>query len=182
MDKDKKNIDCVTIFFKFAKENQYDMVHYCYKAPDPIGMLMMSSDGIALTDLWFDDGSVDFSSMTGDLPVFRDTCRWLDIYFSGRQPDFVPELKLLATPFRKSVWEALLTIPYGKTVSYGDIARRVGCRSAQAVGGAVGHNRIAIIIPCHRVIGSDGSLTGFAGGLQRKKYLLYLEKCHIFAP
>lgn len=149
--------------------------HFLYRAPGLIGNLIMASDGSALTDLWFDDGSVDPLCTIGDLPVFRDTCRWLDIYFSGHQPDFTPELKFLTTPFRKRVWEELLTIPYGTTVTYGEIAHRVCCRSAQAVGGAVGHNRIAIIIPCHRVIGSDGSMTGYAGGVKNKVELLRLE-------
>lgn len=155
-----------------------------YECPNSLGNLMMASDGFALTDLWFDDGfdRGGFSCMTENLPVFCDTRRWLDIYFSGHHPGFTPELKLLTTPFRRRVWEELLAIPYGTTVTYGEIARRVGCRSAQAVGGAVGHNRIAIIIPCHRVIGFDGSLTGYAGGLQRKITLLDMEKCRNFAP
>ena len=102
-------------------------------------------------------------------------CRWLDLYFSGRKPDFLPPIKLIGTPFQRRVWQALMDIPYGTTTTYGALARRVGCRSAQAVGQAVGHNPVAIIVPCHRVIGSDGSLTGYAYGMERKEYLLRLE-------
>ena len=102
-------------------------------------------------------------------------CRWLDLYFSGRKPDFLPPIKLIGTPFQRHVWQALMDIPYGTTTTYGALARRVGCRSAQAVGQAVGHNPVAIIVPCHRVVGSDGTLTGYAYGLERKEYLLRLE-------
>ena len=107
--------------------------------------------------------------------------RWLDIYFSGREPDFLPPLHPLGTPFRRAVWELLLQIPYGRTVTYGELARRLAAKqglvhmSAQAVGGAVGHNPISILIPCHRVVGSGGSLTGYAGGIDKKVRLLELE-------
>jgi methylated-DNA-[protein]-cysteine S-methyltransferase len=116
------------------------------------------------------------------LPVFEETCRWLDVYFAGGVPDFTPPLALHGTPFRKAVWEILLTIPYGKTMTYGEIAARIAEQrgrqrlSAQAVGGAVGHNPVAIIVPCHRVIGADGSLTGYAAGLDKKHLLLQLEQ------
>ena len=106
--------------------------------------------------------------------------RWLDVYFSGRKPDFTPPTAPAGTAFQQSVWEILRTIPYGETTTYGAIARRIeqntGCRmSAQAVGGAVGRNPISILIPCHRVIGADGSLTGYAGGLDKKERLLQWE-------
>lgn len=107
--------------------------------------------------------------------------RWLDIYFSGREPDFLPPLHPLGTPFRRAVWELLLQIPYGRTVTYGELARRLAAKqglvhmSAQAVGGAVGHNPISILIPCHRVVGSGGNLTGYAGGIDKKVRLLELE-------
>ena len=116
------------------------------------------------------------------LPVFNDTRRWLDMYFAGQVPDFLPRLSPQGTAFRQSVWNMLLAIPYGQTTSYGELAAEIGRRrqtgkmSAQAVGGAVGHNPIAIIIPCHRVIGKDGSLTGYGGGLWRKEWLLQLER------
>ena len=102
-------------------------------------------------------------------------CRWLDCYFSGHCPDFLPPLALQGTPFQRRVWRALMDIPYGATTTYGALARSVGCRSAQAVGQAVGRNPVAIIVPCHRVVGSDGTLTGYAYGLERKEYLLKLE-------
>ena len=117
-----------------------------------------------------------------ELPVFEQTKRWLDSYFSGQIPDFLPPLSLKGTDFRMEVWEELLKIPYGKTVSYGEIAAAVARKrgldrmSAQAVGGAVGHNPVAIIVPCHRVVGKDGSLTGYGGGLDKKTALLSLEK------
>ena len=117
-----------------------------------------------------------------DLPVFRMTDRWLDIYFDGKAPDFTPPLRMKTTDFRREVWEILLTIPYGQTMSYGEIAKQIGEKrllssktSARAVGGAVGHNSISLIIPCHRVIGADGSLTGYAGGLDKKIWLLKHE-------
>ena len=116
------------------------------------------------------------------LPVFEDTIKWLDIYFGGAVPDFTPELSIHSTPFREAVWDILLTIPYGQTITYGEIAANLAHQmgkkkmSAQAVGGAVGHNPISIIIPCHRVVGADGSLTGYAGGLKRKQFLLDIER------
>ena len=109
------------------------------------------------------------------LPFFDEVRRWLDIYFSGHEPDFMPPLSLTGTAFQQRVWKELLTIPYGQTVTYGELARRLGCRSAQAVGGAVGRNPISIIVPCHRVIGANGNLTGYAGGLDKKRALLTLE-------
>lgn len=114
-------------------------------------------------------------------PVLCETRRWLDLYFSGKEPGFVPPLHMTGTPFRMQVWKLLLTIPYGKTTTYGELAKAVAGKmglagmSPQAVGGAVGHNRIWLIVPCHRVIGADGSLTGYAGGIDRKALLLKLE-------
>ena len=140
----------------------------------PIGMMTLVSDGGVLTGLRF--GTQESSS--ANLPLFDEVRRWMDIYFSGREPGFTPPLALLGTEFQKRVWQVLLAIPYGQTVSYGDIAQRIGCRSAQAIGGAVHRHPIAIIVPCHRVIGADGSLTGYASGLERKRYLLELESAH----
>lgn len=114
-------------------------------------------------------------------PLLAEATRWLDIYFSGRRPDCTPPLRLPSTPFRALVSEIMLAIPYGTTTTYAAIAAEVARRqgrsssSAQAVGGAVGHNPISLIIPCHRVVGSSGSLTGYAGGLRRKIALLTLE-------
>ena len=148
--------------------------------------MTMASDGTALTGLWF-DGQKYFAVTLSEhyveklLPVFENTIRWLDTYFGGEIPNFIPELNLRFTPFRKAVWDILLTIPYGQTMTYGGIseilARQTGKKmSAQAVGGAVGHNPVSIIIPCQRVVGADGSLTGYAGGIDRKRFLLQLEE------
>ena len=150
----------------------------CYDSP--LGSLLMTSDGEALTGLSFGDKPLA-EQETQALPVFVDTCRWLDLYFSGKVPDFTPQLSLQGTDFRRAVWEILRTIPYGQTISYGEIAdmiareRRMEKMSAQAVGGAVGHNPVGIIVPCHRVIGKSGSLTGYGGGIWRKEWLLKLE-------
>ena len=148
----------------------------------PLGGMIMASNGIALTALKF-EGRTSASYFTAErisgdsvLPVFEEVRQWLDMYFAGEKPDFTPPLAPQGTPFRKRVWSILLTIPYGKTMSYGNLARCVSpTMSAQAIGGAVGHNPIGIIIPCHRVIGADGSLTGYGGGLDRKRWLLELE-------
>ena len=165
----------------------------------PLGGISLASDGEALTGLWF-DGQKYYGSTLGrdcqekDLPVFVETRQWLDIYFSGWEPDFTPPMRMEGTPFQKAVWEILRTIPYGGTMTYGEIAAKLcegysdgpgpgaGARpgptrrmSAQAVGGAVGHNPISIIVPCHRVVGAGGSLTGYAAGPEKKKQLLSLE-------
>ena len=159
---------------------------YVWHYDSPLGGITLGSDGKALTGLWFDDQehyavALPLHAECRKLPVFDETCSWLDIYFSGQAPGFTPELALRGTPFRKAVWEILLTIPFGKTMSYGEIAERLARQmgisrmSAQAVGWAVGHNPVSIIVPCHRVIGADGSLTGYAGGLERKARLLEIE-------
>ena len=160
---------------------------YIYHYDSPLGRMTMAGDGDALTGLWF-DGQKCFAETTDReyeekaLPVFSETARWLNLYFSGSVPDFTPELAMRATAFRRTVWKILLTIPYGRTITYGEIAERLAERtrlprmSARAVGGAVSHNAFLLIVPCHRVIGADGSLTGYAGGLQRKTVLLEMEK------
>lgn len=142
---------------------------YC----SPLGDIVLTSDGTSLTGLRFAEATNGEPAQ--DIPPLADACRWLDLYFSGARPDFTPLLAPRGTPFQQSVWRELLAIPYGHTVSYGYIAQRLQCRSAQAVGGAVGRNPIALIIPCHRVIGSDGQLTGYAYGLDRKQWLLSHE-------
>lgn len=157
----------------------------------PLGALTLASDGSRLTGLWF-DGQKHFAAtlhkeheQRQELPVFQQAFKWLDIYFSGKVPDFLPPIRLKTTPFRCKVCEIMLTIPYGKTMTYGEIARRIACErgmrqfSAQAVGGAVAHNPISLIVPCHRVVGSDGSLTGYAGGIDRKMKLLQMERATI---
>ncbi|MBQ5333654.1 MAG: methylated-DNA--[protein]-cysteine S-methyltransferase [Oscillospiraceae bacterium] len=143
----------------------------------PIGRMIITADNNALTDLSFSDISCENT----DNDITEMTEKWLDIYFSGNIPEFTPPVSLSGTPFQLMIWEMLRAIPYGSTVSYKDIAKQAAKKqgkekmSSQAVGGAVGRNPIAIIIPCHRVIGSDGSLTGYAGGLDKKTYLLRLE-------
>ena len=152
----------------------------------PLGGITLASDGAVLTGLWFDGqkyfgASLHSACKEGNLPVFEAACRWLDVYFSGREPDFTPPFCTKGTEFRRDVWSILQEIPYGETMTYGEIASLLSQRkglphmSAQAVGGAVGHNPISIIIPCHRVIGSGGSLTGYAGGIDKKIKLLELE-------
>ena len=158
-----------------------------YKTPDGFSDLLLNSDGEYLTGLWF-EGSADGSKHTSfgeekELPVFRETCQWLDFYFAGKNPDFTPRYKINGlTPFRQEVIEIMKTIPYGETITYGEIAaiidkkRGLTRMSAQAVGGAVGWNPICIIIPCHRVMGANGSLTGYGGGIANKIALLAYER------
>lgn len=140
----------------------------------PFGTLVLLSDGHALTGLDFAKNQE--TATEEDAPIFAETRRWLDLYFSGKKPNFIPPLKPQGTPFQQKVWSELLKIPYGETTTYGEIARRVDCRSAQAIGQAVHRNPISIIIPCHRVIGADGSLTGYASGLDIKRKLLQIER------
>ena len=153
----------------------------------PLGAMTMTSDGESLTGLWFDDCPPPFPKDAdvkekADLPAFRITSYWLDSYFAGRIPALNPPLTICDSEFRKMVWEQLLAIPYGQTTTYSDIARRIARRkgvervSAQAVGAAVGHNPVLLIVPCHRVIGADGSMTGYSAGIDRKRRLLKMEK------
>lgn len=146
----------------------------------PLGPITLASDGESLTGLWFEGQqhfgeTMDPCHREKSLPVFDQAVRWLDLYFSGIVPDFTPPLALRGSGFRKAVWKALQTIPYGITRSYADIARQLNS-SPRAVGGAIAHNPVSLIVPCHRVIASDGRLTGYAGGLNRKKRLLAMEQ------
>lgn len=152
----------------------------------PIGRLLLSADEIGLIGVWLEGEKYFAHGLPADrreacTPILADTKRWLDEYFSGKEPDFMPPLHPIGSPFRQAVWQILRRIPYGKTVTYGEIAREMARQkglpkmSAQAVGGAVGHNEISILIPCHRVVGAKGNLTGYAGGLSRKIQLLTLE-------
>ncbi len=162
----------------------------------PLGGILLAADEIGLTGLWF-DGQKYFARdlpaerVEQNTPVLSEAKRWLDIYFTGREPDFTPPLHPIGSAFRQEVWNILLQIPYGQTTTYGDIARQLAEKrglarmSAQAVGGAVGHNEISIIIPCHRVVGTSGSLTGYAGGIDRKVKLLEMEHAdmtELFVP
>jgi len=152
----------------------------------PLGPMTAAGDGEALVGLWF-DGQRHFARTLGEgwteasTPALESVGRWLEVYFSGRDPGFTPLLAPRGTPFARAVWQALLEVPYGRVVTYGELAARVAPRlepprtSARAVGGAVGRNPISLIIPCHRVVGAGGSLTGYAGGLERKARLLALE-------
>lgn len=151
-----------------------------------MGEILLAADEIGLTGLWFEGEkyyaySLDPEHEEKELPVFKDAKHWLDIYFSGREPDFMPDLHMIGSPFQHSVWDILLQIPYGQTTTYGEISKQIAKQrglsrmSAQAVGGAVGHNEISIIIPCHRVVGGNGSLTGYAGGIDKKQRLLEIE-------
>lgn len=148
--------------------------------------MTLASDGSSLTGVWFDDQKHYGSSLSEycieeTIPLLTETKRWLDIYFSGREPGFTLPLLFRGTSFHKTVWRLLLTVPYGRTVTYGELARQIGQlehiqnMSSRAIGAAVGRNPISLIVPCHRVIAADGSLTGYAGGIERKAALLRLE-------
>lgn len=152
----------------------------------PLGRMFITSDEIGLTSVGFsnqrfsyDDDDMEYEE--GDSDSIRDGKRWLDIYFSDKEPLFLPPLHLIGTAFQKEVWEILLSIPYGCVATYGDIAKKtaenhnIEKMSSRAVGGAVGHNPISIIVPCHRVIGSGNNITGYGGGLERKLKLLSIE-------
>ncbi len=157
-----------------------------YKTPEGFTDLLMNGEGDSLTGLWF-EGSRDASKHTVQceerlLPVFRQTMDWLDVYFAGKAPDFTPKYEIHGlTDFRREVIDSMLAIPFGQTTTYGQIAaelaekKGIAKMSARAVGGAVGWNPICIIIPCHRVVGSNRSLTGYGGGISNKVSLLRLE-------
>ena len=166
----------------------------CYGSP--LGDILLAADEVGLIGLWFEGQKYFASTLPAahavqETPPLTQARRWLDVYFSGQQPDFTPPLHPVGSPFRQAVWVLLLQIPYGQTTTYGALARQLAAQigaarvSAQAVGGAVGHNAVSLIIPCHRVVGTNGSLTGYAGGLDRKIKLLELEKAdmrQLFVP
>ena len=160
---------------------------YTQNYESPLGSILLAADETGLTGLWFRDGKyfadvLDPDHTERETPVLQQAKRWLDVYFSGQEPDFTPPLHPIGSPFRQEVWALLRQIPYGQTTTYGELAKQIAAKhglarmSAQAVGGAVGHNEISIIIPCHRVVGTNGSLTGYAGGMDKKVKLLTLEK------
>ncbi len=161
-------------------------MQYTGRYQSPVGELLLACGDGELTGLWFVGGKycalgLDSAHEERETPVLAETKRWLDVYFSGREPDFMPPIRVSGTPFQRSVWALLRQIPYGTTVSYGGLAERAAAAmglermSAQAVGGAVGRNPVSILIPCHRVVGAGGSLTGYAGGVDKKLRLLALE-------
>ena len=169
---------------------------YTLHYDSPLGGILLAADEVGLTGLWFDGekyfaDTLDPEHKAQETPILREAKRWLDVYFRGQEPDFTPPLHPIGSPFRQEVWALLLQIPYGQTTTYGALAKQLaeingGKRiSAQAVGGAVGHNPVSIIVPCHRVVGTNGSLTGYAGGIDKKAKLLTLEKIrmeHLFPP
>lgn len=146
----------------------------------PVGPLRLASNGTSVTGLWLENqkyfaaGLDPKSQEMPELPVFQETALWLEEYFSGKRPPALPPLAPVGNAFRQTVWRKLLEIPYGQTCTYGTLAAKLGS-SPRAVGGAVGHNPISILIPCHRVLGADGQLTGYAGGVDKKRFLLELE-------
>ena len=159
---------------------------YTMHYDSPLGKILLAADEEGVTGGWFEAQKYFAAKLPpeheeGTMPVLGDACRWLDVYFSGREPDFTPKLHLIGSDFQQAVWALLLQIPYGQTTTYGALAKQLAEKnggkrvSAQAVGGAVGHNPVSIIVPCHRVVGSDGSLTGYAGGIDKKIRLLTLE-------
>ena len=167
---------------KIKLEDTMYLNHYA----SPLGTLYLISDGEALTGLYMEKRrycklELDRIPAAPSLPVFQQTRSWLDLYFHGKEPGFLPELRTNGSEFQEEVWKYLLEIPYGSTTTYGDIAQKIARSrgishmSTQAVGGAVGRNPISIIIPCHRVVGNNGSLTGYAGGIENKRRLLELE-------
>ena len=163
-------------------------MEYMCKYESKIGRIVLLSDGNAITGLWF-DGQKNFYNVyeeyNKELEIFKQTKKWLDIYFSGKVPEYSIPVSYVGTEFRKRVWEILEEIPYGKTITYGEIAKRIADEkkmkkmSSQAVGNAVSHNPISIIIPCHRVVGNKNNLTGYAGGLEKKIELLKLEGINV---
>ena len=161
-------------------------MQYISRYHSPMGGILLAGDGNGLTGLWFEGQKyfalhLDKEQEEREIPLFELAKGWLDVYFSGREPDFSVPLHLMGTAFQKEVWEILRSIPYGHTMTYGEIAKQLAEKrglphmSAQAVGGAVGRNPISILVPCHRVVGADGSLTGYAGGIDKKGRLLKLE-------
>ena len=161
-------------------------MQYIARYKSPLGDILLASDDAGLTGIWFEGQRYFALHLASDhiekeTDILMQAKKWLDIYFSGHEPDFLPPLHVEGTSFHREVCEIMLSIPYGKTMTYGEIAETIASRrdirkmSARAVGGAVGHNEISIIIPCHRVVGANGNLTGYGGGISRKVRLLELE-------
>ena len=162
-------------------------MQYITRYESPLGPMLLAADDAGLTGVWF-AGQKYFAQGLARQPAEKQTPplqaarRWLDAYFAGREPDAAVPLHLVGTPFQTEVWQLLRAIPYGQTVTYGELAARLAAQrgvqrmSARAVGGAVGRNPVSLLVPCHRVVGAGGRLTGYAGGLERKRYLLALEQ------
>ena len=161
-------------------------MQYTATYQSPLGEILLAADEEGLTGLWFDHQKYYALRLAPEhaqkeTPAIKQTQAWLDVYFAGKEPDFVPPIHMIGTPFQKDVWKILLQIPYGKTTTYGEIAQKIAVQrglshmSAHAVDGAVSHNEISLIIPCHRVVGTNGNLTGYAGGIHLKIRLLAHE-------
>ena len=161
-------------------------MQYTVRYKSPLGDILLASDDAGLTGLWFEGQRYFALHLAADhiekeTDILMQAKKWLDIYFSGHEPDFMPPLHVEGSSFHREVCEIMLSIPYGKNMTYGEIAQTIASRrgirkmSARAVGGAVGHNELSIIIPCHRVVGTGGNLTGYGGGIKRKIRLLELE-------
>ena len=155
--------------YSYERQKEYSFLY-----DSPIGTLRLTGNENVLIGLSLSERLS--LPLVPDKNIVAETCLWLDMYFSGKEPDFMPPLSPQGTPFQLKVWKELLTIPYGKTITYGTLATRIGCRSAQAIGQAVSRNPIEIIIPCHRVVGSK-SLGGYAYGIECKQTLLQIEHC-----
>ena len=162
-------------------------MQYTSRYRSPLGEMLLAADETGVTGLWFAGQKyfarhLDKEQVEKEIPLFATVKHWLDVYFAGSEPDLTVPLHFTGTAFQNEVWEILCTIPYGQTTTYGEIAKQLAARrglphmSARAVGGAVGHNPTSILVPCHRVVGLGGSLTGYAGGLERKRCLLALEQ------
>lgn len=162
-------------------------MQYTSRYRSPLGEMLLAADETGVTGLWFAGQkyfarNLDKEHAEKEIPLFATVKHWLDVYFAGNEPDLTVPLHFTGTAFQNEVWGILCAIPYGRTTTYGEIAKQLAARrglphmSAQAVGGAVGHNPISILVPCHRVVGLGGSLTGYAGGLERKRCLLALEQ------
>lgn len=178
----------MNLFYRRKKvfSNKKNMIYTCNYS-SVLGNILLSADDVGLTGLWFENqkyfaNSLPKETISKETSILIEAKKWLDVYFSGKEPKFLPPLNPAGSKFKLEVWQNLLQIPYSQTITYGEIAKKLAGKnsilrmSAQAVGGAVSHNKISIIIPCHRVICSDGSLGGYAGGIERKKSLLELER------
>jgi methylated-DNA-[protein]-cysteine S-methyltransferase len=165
-------------------------MEYIHRIKSPVGILTAASDGKNVSGLWIEGQKYFAKTLWKDvleqnLPIFENVQKWLTLYFSGKEPDFMPPLMPMGSPFQKSIWNILCKIPYGQTTTYGEIAQQFALAhkgrhtSARAAGNAVGHNPVSILIPCHRVIGKNGNLTGYAGGLDIKLKLLQMEGIEI---
>jgi len=161
-------------------------MQYTSEYMSPVGKMLLASDSEGVIGIWYDNekyyaDTLEAGAAEQETPAIAEAKRWLDVYFSGKAPDFTPPLHMIGTDFQRLVWKKLLEIPFGQTTTYGTLAGEIAAErgfpsAPRAVGSAVGHNHINIIVPCHRVIGADGSLTGYAGGLDIKRALLRHEK------